>query len=196
MNSGGNDDLQVFINRSIIGRIRLAKSQAKIKIMDSIVDGPGSLNAITCYKALIENSTIFGKSNITILELASNSIFTDIVYTLRRQLGCVRFCYIPKGSQTPRQYGCQPDFRIDSSESPKKTILDISPQFTSTRFGDPGYAQLHKNVSKEIFEGADNTSEMGVFNHLYQPQRINNMKTIINKEYLRFGLEAGVFLIT
>jgi hypothetical protein len=196
LNSGGNDDLQIFINRSIIGRIRVANSRAKIKVMDSIIDGPDTLNAIACYKALIENSTIFGKSNVTILELASNSIFTDIVFVSRTQLGCVRFCYIPKGSQTPRQYRCQPDFRFDSSESPKKAILDVCPVFTSTRYGDPGYAQLYKNVSKEIFEGADNESEMGAFNHLFQPQRINNMKTIINNEYLRFGLEAGIFLVT
>ena len=27
----------------------------------------------------------------------------------RRQIGCMRFCYVPPGSRTPRRYHCQPD---------------------------------------------------------------------------------------
>ena len=119
-----------------------------------------------------------------------------MIFAIRRQIGCVRFCYIPKGSQTPRRYRCQPEFPPESPESTREEIsLRIRPRFTSTRYGDPGYAQLHKNISEEIFEGADNGSEMGVFNNLYQPQRINNLKSVI-VEYLRFGLEAGIFLVT
>jgi hypothetical protein len=61
-------------------------------------------------------------------------------------------------------------------------------------YGDPAYGQLHKSVDVKIFEGADNESEMGVFNNLYQPQRIKNFKSALD-EYLRFGMEAGPILI-
>jgi hypothetical protein len=54
---------------------------------------------------------------------------------------------------------------------------------------------LHRNVDIEIFEGADNAAEMGAFNHLLQPQRMRDLKSALN-EYLRFGLEPGVFLVT
>jgi hypothetical protein len=53
------------------------------------------------------------------------------------------------------------------------------------------YAQLHRNIPKEIFAGADNGSQMGVFNQLYEAQSINNLEQSFD-EYLRFGLEAGI----
>jgi hypothetical protein len=36
---------------------------------------------------------------------------------------------------------------------------------------------------------------MGVFCMLQQPQREGNLRTALD-EYLRFGLEAGIFLVT
>jgi hypothetical protein len=36
---------------------------------------------------------------------------------------------------------------------------------------------------------------MGVFNQLKQPQREANLRTAL-EEYLRFGLEAGIFYVT
>jgi hypothetical protein len=62
-------------------------------------------------------------------------------------------------------------------------------------YGDPGYAQLHSRIDASIFEGADNGAEMGAFNHLLQPQRLKDLKHALD-EYLRFGLEAGVFMVT
>ena len=41
-------------------------------------------------------------------------------------------------------------------------------------------------------EGADDEGEMGVFHDLYQPQREANLRVRL-EEYLRFGLEAGIF---
>jgi hypothetical protein len=62
-------------------------------------------------------------------------------------------------------------------------------------YGHQGYAQLHESTPGEITEGADNGSEMGVFNSLYQPQKIKIISYFL-KEYLRFGLELGIFTIT
>jgi hypothetical protein len=87
---------------------------------------------------------------------------------------------------------CQPsEEKLSSNTKP----ITIYPQFTSERYGDPGYAQLDKHISLKILEGADNDAEMGAFNFLSQPQRIKDLKSSLT-EYLRFGLEAGVFLET
>jgi hypothetical protein len=64
--------------------------------------------------------------------------------------------------------------------------------FTSLQYGDPGYCQLSQLCSVFIRQGADDEAEIGAFHNLYQPQREQNLRTRLN-EYLRFGLEAGIF---
>ena len=211
-NSNNNNNLlKITINRSILGRIDSSSCDARLKIDESIVDGKGIIDAIRCTSANIENATIFGKISSIILDLASNSIFTDIINIDRIQQGCVRFCYIPFGSKIPRPYRCvleyQPNMGIiptSNNEGRSGSITNIEnqirrgrirPQFTSTNYGDDGYGQLHKDVEKMIFEGGDNGSEIGAFNHLYNPQRLKNLSLSID-EYLKFGLEAGIFLVT
>lgn len=73
--------------------------------------------------------------------------------------------------------------------------LRVKPQFTSLRYGDPGYGQLSQRCAVEIRTGADNESEMGAFNELMQPQRETDLRVRLD-EYLRFGLEAGIFYAT
>jgi hypothetical protein len=46
-----------------------------------------------------------------------------------------------------------------------------------------------------IRRGADDGSEMGVFHDVYAPQRESNLLVRL-EEYLRFGLEAGIFYAT
>lgn len=195
---GTNENLIVSLESTICGRILLTQSEAKVKLINSIVDGKGGSSALKCYKSAMENSTIFGSVDLFILELASNIMFTNIVMAKRIQLGCVRFSYVPEGSRTPRRFHCQPEYFNATKSSLKNDDgdlpLNLLPRFTSMIYGDPGYAQLHKNIAYPIFEGGDNGSEIGVFNNLYQPQRIKNLKSSLD-EYLRFGLEVGIFLV-
>ena len=44
----------------------------------------------------------------------------------------------------------------------------------------------------EIATGADDEGEMGAWHFLQAPQRVRNLRLALD-EYLRFGLEAGVF---
>jgi hypothetical protein len=125
---------------------------------------------------------------------ASDSIFTGIVTAQRRQSGCVRFSYVPSGSQTAQRYHCQPDMAltgVTKAETRAAIQARLTPQFTSTDFGQPGYAQLSLRCATEITTGADDGSEMGVFSFLQQPQRRANLLAALD-EYLRFGLEAGM----
>ena len=68
----------------------------------------------------------------------------------------------------------------------------MRPQFSSLRYGRPDYCQLSQLCAAEIRQGADDEAEMGAFHDLYQPQRESNLRVRL-EEYLRFGLEAGVF---
>ncbi len=149
------------------------------------------------------------------LDLGDN--WDTAVWSDRRQEGCLRFSYVPPKSITPRQFRCQPELAEQAMEEklrdqakqtnppPTQIELDagikaaqlseclrVKPQFTSLRYGDPGYAQLSRHCAIEIREGADNESEMGVFNDLLQPQRETDLRVRLD-EYLRVGLEAGVF---
>lgn len=207
-------DTTVEINSTISGPIGAVDS-AQVSIHNSIVDSGSETNvAYTDVDALIlssppgptspgeagaplhvVNSTIIGKVNTLTMELASNTIFfADLepgdlwpvpVNAERLQAGCVRFSYVPPGSRLPRLHRCQPANIEDAAR--------VQPVFTSLRYGDAGYCQLSQLCAVEIRQGADDQAEMGVFHDLYQPQREANLSSSLD-EYLRFGLEAGIFL--
>jgi hypothetical protein len=171
----------------------------------------------------IENSTIIGKVRTIELQLASNAIFFAAlqpgdtwmapVRSEKKQSGCVRFSYVPPGSLTPRRYRCQPDLeiavRIDLAEKAANGSIPqaqanairagvlswLAPSFSSLRFGDPDYGQLRGSCPAQIRTGASDESEMGGFHDLFQPQRETNLRVRL-EEYLRFGLEAGIFYET
>lgn len=203
-------DVEIQIERSIVGGLRVA-AEARISIIDSIVDATqdtdvaiSALDDVSPAGAIsIERSTVIGKVHTQEMTLASNSIFyADLaagdpwigvgkpgtaVRSERKQKGCVRFCFIPWSAIVPRRHRCAP--------ASKEDIFRVQPQFTSTSYGDPGYGQLALATPMEISSGADDEAEMGVFHHLYQPQRKANVRVRM-KEYLRFGLEAGIYYVT
>jgi len=160
-------------------------------------------------KTSLERVTIFGTTYVRELALASETIFTGTVTAQRRQAGCTRLSFVPKGSQVPRRYRCQPDLALadyaqktgkssadDLTDAQRAAVLArLTPTFTSERYGDPAYAQLSRTCAQEIRTGAEDGSEMGAFNHLKQPQRDANLRASL-EEYLRFGLEAGIFYVT
>ena len=193
-----NSDLAVNIYRSISGPITIdPPSAAQLNITDSIVtsgassDSTAAAIAALGATAAIQTSTVFGTTTSFILS-ATDSLFTGIVTATRKQTGCVRFSFVPFGSQTGRRFHCQPDLALTGvpSSAQGPIIARLSPQFTSVDMAQPGYAQLSTACPTEITTGADNGSEMGAFNFLMQPQRATNLQTALD-EYLRFGLEAG-----
>lgn len=194
-------DTTVEINKSIVGGMRIVDG-AKVRISNSIVDATneaevayaGLTDAAPGASLHAENSTIIGKVHTVMMEMVSNTIFlatltasdqwAAAVTTDRLQQGCVRFSYFPPGSKVPRPYHCQPKTLEDAAR--------VRPVFTSVRYGDPGYCQLSQHCAVEIRQGADDEAEMGVFHTLYQPQREANLQERLD-EYLRFGLEAGIY---
>jgi hypothetical protein len=196
----------VTIDHSILGGVRAA-ADANAAISTCVVDATDE--AGVAYAGLdghspgatvsIQNSTVTGKVSARVLQLASNTIFLATVapsqqaqwagpiVAERRQQGCVRFSYLPVGSRTPRRYRCQPETDAD--------VDRVRPVLLSTRYGDAGYCELSPGCPQEIRQGADDESEMGVFHDLFEPQREAHLRARLD-EYLRFGLEAGVFFVS
>ncbi len=192
-----NTQLTISLERTICGPIDLPKTVPSLGVSESIVDGVGGV-AINADNAAVEidKSTCFGRVDTLQVE-ASDSIFTDRLSAVRRQAGCVRFSYVPENSKTPRRFRCQPDLALDNAKPGEKNLIRarLIPTFTSENYGNFAYAQLSRTCAIEITTGGDNGAEMGAFNFLLQPQRLTNLQTGLD-EYLRFGLEAGIILVT
>ena len=199
-----SSNTEVVIDRSIVGGMWVHES-VQVMISDSIVDATAEDRV--AYRGIDENSsggplrivnsTVIGQVWTTLMNEASNTIFLARgtppyvwkypVHADRRQEGCVRFSFVPLDAQTPRRYKCQPESEENAAR--------VRPQFTSLRYGDPGYCQLSRRCAVAIRHGADDEAEMGAFHNLYQPHRGINLRAVLD-EYLRFGLEAGIFYVT
>jgi len=186
-----NRGLQVVVQRSICGRLDLGGTA--LEVVDSIIVGPGVAAhpgtppppSVAAGPADVTNSTVFGATAVRTIE-ASGSIFTGDVQAERRQVGCVRFCYLPLGSAVPRRFRCQPE---------SGAVKDVAPTFVSTGYGQPGFGQLSTSCPAEVAAGGPDEAEMGAFSFLSQPQRLKNLRASLD-DYLRVGLEAGVLFVT
>ncbi|PLX77650.1 MAG: hypothetical protein C0607_00875 [Azoarcus sp.] len=195
--SGTATDLKLGLYRCLCGPVRSQRPMAALSLRDCLVDGSGGAAVDVDDSPLaVSACTLFGTTNAGRLE-ATNSILDGLVSIARRQDGCVRYCYLPPKSATPRRHRCQPDLVIDglSAAEAKRETRRVSPAFTSTRFGTPAYGQLTQGTATEIRRGADDGAEMGVWHLLQQAQREANLRLTL-EEYLRFGLEAAPLFVT
>ncbi len=174
-----NPALAIELTRAICGDLTPGASARTIRLTECIVDGDVSGRDVH-----VDASTIFGRTGAQTLH-ASNSILLGQVTVERRQEGCVRFSYLPFDSESPRRYRCQPE---DATQATR-----VGPRFESVSFGEPAYAQLTETTAAEILAGADDEGEMGAWHFAQAPQRLRNLRVALD-EYLRFGLEAGVFI--
>ena len=195
----GPHAVRVVIERSIVGAV-WAPATAEVRISDSLIDGNGAeVRAYAgddagAFGAPLElrNVTVVGRVRAVAMPLAENVLFVadasggqPPVAVQRRQEGCVRFSYVPPGSLTPRRDHCQP----------AGGAAHVRPVFTSLRWGDPGYGQLSSRTPLEIRRGGADESEMGVFHDLLLEPRVAHLRARLD-EYLRLGLEAGIFYVT
>jgi hypothetical protein len=224
----------VLIEHSIVGPIQVTADAVHsdpldIEINDSIVDATGADCDEPRCEALgspgwplahvvltVRRSTLFGRIHTHAIELAQDSIFMGCITVGRRQLGCMRFCYVLPGSRTPRRFRCQPDLveqavaerlRREAEETgeppPDAAALEadrapererVRPRFNSMRYATPAYCQLAFSCAEEITQGASDESEMGVFHDLYQPQRAANLRARL-AEFTPAAMTAGLVLV-
>jgi hypothetical protein len=215
-------DCLLTLERCVTGRLALGGG-VRADVSDSIVDAlydtaaafgppapgpgadpPGVLN--------VARSTMIGTAAFREIGLAEDSVFTGALSSVRRQSGCVRFCYVSDGSQTPRRFRCQPEtaareaiaaaLKADpylslaaQGKIDAEVRTRVRPSFTVRTYGQPAYCQLLSSCPPEITAGASDETELGAYARLYQSRRVANLRMRLG-EYLRFGLEAGIFTVT
>jgi hypothetical protein len=140
----------------------------------------------------LESCTVLGKVHAQRLDVSNSLLLARLaaadpwpapVWAERRQVGCMRFSFVPPGSRTPRRFHC---VGADPAHRPSHTSL---------RYGDPGYMQLRRSTHAAVRTGASDEGSMGVTHELHEPQRETNLRIRMD-EYLRYGLEAGFFYAT
>ena len=203
----------VCISHSIVGAIRVRQNEVRadpvqLCISDSIIDATSfDRPAISCVISpcafvtlSLARSTVFGTVQVHAIELVENTIFTSPVRVARRQIGCLRFSFVPEGSRTPRQYRCQPETAVQtwlermptaSDEAKRLECQRVQPLFESIRYGTPTYARLDLECPPEINCGADDESEMGVYHDLFEPQCTENLQMRL-KEFVPAGFDVGI----
>jgi hypothetical protein len=188
----------VRIERSIVGAIRYTAERRDLErgsicIEDSIVDATSetrmaigaAVEQIAGVTLTIRRSTLVGSVHAHAILLAEDSIFMGRVEVARRQIGCMRYSYVPRGSRTPVRHRCQPDgvmaavdakFRADPTLDPHTrerqrtdAALRVTPVFESVRYGTPQYLRLSSCVASEISQGAQD-GELGVYHQLLEPK--------------------------
>ena len=190
------------IRSSIVGAIE-TPSEARLEIEDTIVDahggdalaiagpGAGPGGSLT-----IRRATVIGGVLTRELTLADTCIFLAPVIAEQRQSGCVRYSHVPLQSRVPRLFRCQPVIAAGTTAVvARRLAARVRPRFTSLRYGDPGYGQLDWRGPAEIARGGDEGGEMGALYSLHQPLREDSLAARLD-EYLRLGLEAGIFFVT
>lgn len=206
------------IEHSIVGAIQIQDDEVRLDpvplcISDSIVDATeatrvaiGAPGGGWAHAALtMRRCTVFGIVDVNAMPLGENSIFSSCVNVARRQIGCMRHCFVPRGCRTPKRYRCQPDGVIAAvrerlgPDAPAQRLafeianetLRVTPQFSARRYGQPAYAQLALTCATEIRAGADDDAEMGVFHDLFQPQREANLRVRL-AEFTPAGMNVAL----
>jgi hypothetical protein len=196
------DTTEAILQGAITGGIR-SHEGSSIVLTDCVVDATridgvaaAGLNGVQPgAKLTVESCTVFGKVHASEMPLVSNSLllaalqagdgWSAPVRAVRRQTGCVRFTWLPLASRVPRRYRCQPE----EGKPP------VAPRMLSGRYGTPLYCWLSDQTSDATRRGAEDEGEMGFFHSLLASQRETNLRIRLG-EYLRAGLESGIFYET
>ncbi|WP_117190420.1 hypothetical protein [Rhizobium terrae] len=213
---GNNDRLDIVLSHCLSGPLDAGKAAGTFSICDSLIgedrvaDGdsaamPLAIEAPNADLAIMR-STVFGRTVARTIE-ADDTIFVGPLDIARRQDGCLRFCYLPRQSRTPRRYRCAPDLQVAEAKEAAQAAGDafqpeieqalverIRPVFTATVAEHFAFGQLSRRCPVEIADGGEAGREMGAMNGLFNPMRAANIRDALD-EYLPFGLAAGVFFM-
>ncbi len=185
---------QLIIDHSITGPIvvEAGASLERLEIRDSIVQGPPrTLPPNPVDPALsslvgeihLARTTIFGDIDVPWLYATETLIigFADVTDT---QAGCFRFSAVLVRRDP-----------LDPASAPSRVphpfashlLNEITAIFTSTVFGQPGYAQLAESAPETLRRGAEDGSEIGAFSSLLNPIKLDSLRAKVD-EFAPFGL--------
>ncbi len=205
----------VEISHSILGPVTVRRNadngQAPpLTLVDCLWDATDACNTALCdetggpaFSSLcVRRCTVIGQLLVHEVGLGEDSIFLGALVCSRRQLGCLRFCYLSPGSRTPQRFNCQPDLVRAAAVDPATGLPDpataarealrVRPELESRRYGTPVYGRLAPDCAAEIVRGASDESWMGVFHDLFEPQRAANLRARLD-DYTVAGFSTGIF---
>lgn len=190
------DGVELILERCILGPIqadgaktvRIEATECVIDAGDpgvwAISDAPNAFDGVLS----LESCTVRGRVAAEAFGEISNTLFLAepvggvSVKAVRKQVGCVRFSYLPEEADAPRPYRC-----VDATAHPGLI-------FHSRRYGDPRYLLPDgRRTPLALMAGAEDESEIGVYRRLGRVQAARNLRLRL-EEYVRFGMEAGVFI--
>jgi hypothetical protein len=197
-----NASLRLRLHRCIVGEVDAAEPSGGLTVTDSFLRGPGSVIDLAGSAVDIRSSTTIGGVRCATLD-ASDALLdegpleaADALQIAQPQSGCARFSYVPVGAITPRRHRCQPDLALEGTTDPTeqaKIVARLRPAFLGVRAGDPDLGLLSSDAAPELRTMSSSNDEPGVWHHLRPATRLANLRAAL-RQYLRFGLEAGVLL--
>ncbi|MEZ4295099.1 MAG: phage tail protein [Polyangiaceae bacterium] len=192
--AGSNASLEISLARSIANGIQAMAPIGAIDLADSAITGDVAAPETP---ATAKGTTVLGLTHVSRLS-ATDCILAGLVTVEEHQEGCVRFSYVPVGSRTPRRFRCQPDLALEAAESEPALAavvpLRVRPRFVSVEPFAPGFLLLDPGGPPEIAGGAEDGGEPGSWNHLQHGIRLANLRNAL-PQFLRFGLEPGIFFL-
>jgi hypothetical protein len=187
----GNVD-RLVIENSIVGPIRVASAGTldRLEISDSIVDATNdaSRQAIVAAETQVslERVTVFGGLDLEWL-YASEAIITGFTDVTNTQDGCFRFsAVLERKDPSKPESSTNPHSRVPRPFE-SHFVPSFTGYFTSTVFGQPGYAQLGAAAPENIQRGAENGSELGAFSSLINPIKADSLRAKVD-EFAPFGV--------
>lgn len=198
------------ISHSILGPIAVVSPERRgepsaLELCDSILDATGAERvalgapdeAVAYVTASFRRCTVIGAVQAHAVLLAENSIFASGLRVLRRQQGCMRFCYVADGSRTPQRFHCQPDLALTAGTAAQRAqiLRTVVPQFMRLRYGHPNYLRLADTCCTEVRTGASDASAMGVWHDLFEAQRAANLALRL-AEHVPAATDAGLLYAT
>ena len=225
--------VRVRVEHSILGSVVAEVDERRgdppvLSISDSILDAtdPDQLavssgdGRLAFMQLTVARSTVVGEVLVHAVDRVENSIFTSPLWVARRQVGCVRFSYLPDGSRTPHRYHCQPDAAVSEATDdvrrqaeraasggrrralprwPPQSPVPASGRATASDPTSPASATAHPVMaswlgrSRRRSGGAPTTRpSWGAFHDLFQPQRTANLRARLD-EYTPAGMDTGLF---
>lgn len=230
MRDGGDVSLRieampcaVDIEFSVVGRVQVVSPETgfdpvPLAVADSILDpGRPGQKAIegadgrAAWVALsLHRVTVLGAVDVREIATVADSIVVGRLTSDRRQVGRVRFSYIPEDSHTPRRTGCQPDGVLaavdeavargdvpvsDRHKLRERVAARVTPRFDAVRFGAPAYGRLDDATVPELSRGAHDEGEMGAYHFLWIAYRVGQLRAGL-PSYAPIGMNINALFAT
>jgi phage tail-like protein len=199
--NGSNASLEVTLERTIANGLTAQQPIGDIVLRDTAITG-----AIHAPESALQahGSTVLGTLRAARLS-ATNCVFKSVVIVEQHQDGCMRFSYyLPEEPQSgiksrvPPRFRCQPDLALEAAAGNAQLTtlvgLRVRPRFVSEDPHAPGFLLLDPECPPEIRTAAEDGGEPGCWNHLQHGIRLANLRNAI-PQFLRFGLEPGIFFL-